>query len=225
VLKFARQSQDAEGVRTDMLRSFKGRRVLSKKSSDTWYSRGYFPHFDSDAVTQHVCFHLFDSLPQSLLRQWREDLERLRAAGETPDSERNEHRDRIHDALDAGYGSCFLRDDRLSRIVEEALLHFDGERYALHAWCVMPNHVHTLFTPGVGFKMSRVVHSWKSFTAHECNKTLGRTGQFWEREPFDRYIRNAKHFQNTVIYIENNPVKAGLCARAEDWQWSSARRR
>jgi REP element-mobilizing transposase RayT len=209
-----------------MLRSFKGRRVLSKKSSDSWYSRGYFPHIDSDSLTQHVSFHLFDSLPQSLLRQWREELQLVRTTGKTSASEvRDEHRQRIHDALDAGYGSCFLRDHQLAQIVEDALLHFDGERYALHAWCVMPNHVHTLFTPLVGFKMSGVVHSWKSFTAHECNKTLGRSGRFWEREPFDRYIRNPEHFQNAVIYIENNPVKAGLCARPEEWQWSSARRR
>jgi REP element-mobilizing transposase RayT len=58
--------------------------------------------------------------------------------------------------------------------------------------------------------MSTIVHSWKSFTAQECNKVLGRTGRFWQREPFDRYIRNERHFRNALTYIENNPVKAGL---------------
>jgi hypothetical protein len=72
---------------------------------------------------------------------------------------------------------------------------------------------------------SAIVHSWKSFTAHECNKVLDRTGRFWEREPFDRYIRNQRHFRNARIYIENNPVKAGLCKEPTDWTWSSARRR
>ncbi|HXI23679.1 MAG TPA: transposase, partial [Pyrinomonadaceae bacterium] len=114
---------------------------------------------------------------------------------------------------------------RVAEIVEHALLHIDGERYALHAWCVMPNHVHTLFTPLKGSKMSGIVHSWKSFTAHECNKVLDRTGKFWEREPFDRYIRNQRHFNNAVTYIEYNPVKAGLCQKNEDWKWSSARMR
>jgi REP element-mobilizing transposase RayT len=103
--------------------------------------------------------------------------------------------------------------------------HFDGDRYALHAWCVMPNHVHTLFTPQDDYKMSTIVHSWKSFTAHECNKLLGQTGRFWDREPFDRYIRNERHFRSTLAYIEENPVKAGLCNKPEDWLWSSARRR
>jgi len=205
---------------------FKGRVVLSRETSDSWYSRGYFPHFDGEGVTQHVCFHLFDSLPQSLLPQWREKLRGTHAAGVLDLSEASrEWRRRIHDALDKGYGSCYLRDDRVARVVEDALLHFDGQRYTLHAWCVMPNHVHTLFTPLNIFRMSSIVRSWKSFTAHECNKILERTGKFWESEPFDRNIRNQRHFQNAMAYIEGNPVKAGLCKYPEDWRWGSARLR
>jgi REP element-mobilizing transposase RayT len=207
-----------------MNRLFKGRVVLAKETSDSWYSRGYFPHFDGEGVMQHVCFRLFDSLPQSLLPLWREKLQGTHAAGglETTEASR-EWRRRIHDALDRGYGSCFLRDDRLAKVVEDALRHFDRQRYTLHAWCVMPNHVHTLFTPLNIFRMSSIVRSWKSFTGHECNKVLKRTGKFWEREPFDRYIRNQRHFQNALAYIENNPVKAGLCEEAKNWRWSSAR--
>ena len=210
-----------------MKKSFKGRVILRKATSDDWYSRGYFPHFDGTGITQHVCFHLFDSLPQSLLKNWREQLRRHEETKAQPfgSHTQRERRRWIHDALDKGYGSCFLREDRVAEIVEDALLHFDGERYTLHAWCVMPNHVHTLFTPLAAFKMSKIVHSWKSFTAHECNKVLGRTGKFWDREPFDRYIRNQRHFRNAVTYIENNPVKAGLCEVPENWRWSSARRR
>jgi putative DNA methylase len=200
---------------------FKKRLVVSKEESiDGWYSRGYFPHFDREGVTQHVCFHLFDSLPQHVLDKWREELKSL------PEKEAEiEKRMRIQEYLDSGYGSCFLRDDRLAEIVENALLHFDGERYALHAWCVIPNHAHTLFTPKASFKMSGIVHSWNSFTANVCNKVLERTGKFWEHEPFDRYIRNERHYRNAIAYIENNPVKAGLCEKPEDWRWSSARRR
>jgi REP element-mobilizing transposase RayT len=184
------------------------------------------PAFDGVGIAQHVCFHLFDSLPQSLLTRWRDELrqDESKARDRNIDTQ-SEWRRRIHDALDKGYGSCFLRDNRLAEIVETALLHFDGQRYAVHAWCVMPNHVHTLFTPLAGFKMSEIVHSWKSFTANECNKVLGRSGKFWEREPFDRYIRNQRHFQNAVVYIEGNPVKAGLCEDPTDWRWSSAGRR
>src|SRR5262245_15066123 len=100
-------------------------------------------------------------------------------------------------------------------------------RQTLRITCLVRNAEscpHT-FTPLNGFKMSSIVHSWKSFTAHECNKILNRTGKFWEREPFDRYIRNQRHFDNALVYIEGNPVKAGLCQDPTDWRWSSARRR
>ena len=215
-------NKHAGGVRTQMPKSFKGRLVLPiEQARDGWHSRGYFPHFDGKGVTQHVCFHLFDSLPQSMLARWREELQAM--AQKEADVE---WRKRIQDFLDSGYGACYLREDRLAAIVETALLHFDGQRYALHAWCVMPNHVHALFTPAAEFKMSEILHSWKSFTAHECNKLLGRTGRFWAREPFDRYIRNERHFQNALRYIEDNPVKARLGGKADDWRrWSSARRR
>jgi REP element-mobilizing transposase RayT len=200
---------------------FKNRFVVAKKESfGGWYSRGYFPHFDGEGITQHVCFHLFDSLPQHVLDGWREELKSL------PAKEADiEKRTRIQNFLDNGYGACFLKDDRLAEIVENASLHFDGERYALHAWCVMPNHVHTLFTPEAGFKMSQIVSSWKSFTANKCNQALNRTGKLWEREPFDRHIRNEQHYRNAIAYIENNPVKAGLGEKPVDWRWSSARRR
>jgi REP element-mobilizing transposase RayT len=169
---------------------------------------------------QHVCIGLFDALPQHVLQRWREELKHL------PEKDGQlEWRKRIQDFLDSGYGSCFLRDDRLAEIVQNALMHFDGERYALHGWCVMPNHVHVLFTPEEGFKMSGIVHSWKSFTANQCNRLLGRTGSFWQKEPFDRWIRNERHYQNALGYIEDNPVKAGLCKTRQDWLWSSARRR
>lgn len=204
-----------------MPESFKGRMVLPIEStSGGWHSRGYFPHYDGEGVTQHVSFHVFDSLPQSVLKGWREELRARQKKWADL-----EWRKRIQDFLDSGYGSCFLRDERLAEIVEVALLHFDCRRYVLHSWCVMPNHVHTLFTPSTEFTMSQIVHSWKSFTAHQCNKLLRRSGPFWAREPFDRYIRNPRHFRNAVTYIENNPVKAGLCQRPEDWRWSSAWRR
>lgn len=182
-----------------------------------WHSRGYLPHFDGGELAQTVTFRLFDSMPQDVLETWRAELAHL------PQNEADrEQRKRIDAYLDRGYGSCYLREDRLAELVQNALLHFDGERYALHAWVVMPNHVHVLFTPKSGYEVSAIAHSWKSFTAHKCNKVLNRGGEFWQREPFDRYIRDEKHYANASSYIENNPVKAGLCERPEDWRWSSA---
>ena len=104
----------------------------------------------------------------------------------------------------------------------DALKHFDGERYHLHAWCVMPNHVHVLVTPLGRHTLSSIVHSWKSHTANRANKRLGRRGAVWMPEYFDRAVRDERHFIAAVEYIENNPVQAGLCEQATDWEWSSA---
>ena len=182
-----------------------------------WYSRGYIPHFDMPDLTQTLTFRLFDSMPQTVLEMWQTELRSL-----SKDEADRERRIRIDAYLDRGYGNCYLKDDRLAEIVQNALLYFDGERYALHAWVVMPNHVHTLFTVKDGYGISQIAHSWKAYSSRECNRILSRTGSLWQREPFDRYIRDARHYANTVRYIENNPVKAGLCRRPEDWRWSSA---
>jgi putative DNA methylase len=134
-------------------------------------------------------------------------------------------RGRFESLLDAGHGEGVLARPEAGAIVEGALLHFDGERYALHAWCIMPNHVHVLFTPAPAVALSAIVHAWKSFTAHAINRALGRTGRLWWEEYFDRAIRDADHFERALSYIEENPVKAGLCARATEWPFSSARTR
>lgn len=182
-----------------------------------WHSHGRLPHWEGGEIPQSITFRLYDSLPQTLLEQWREELARL------PETEhQSERRKRIDAALDAGYGECWLREPRIAKLVEDALLHFDGQRYQLHAWVVMPNHVHVLITPLHGYSLSSLVHSWKSFTAKEANRLLGREGAFWLEDYFDRAVRDERHFNAVVEYIENNPVKAGLCQRAADWRYGGA---
>ena len=179
------------------------------------HTRGYLPHVDAEGSTQFITFRLADSMPQHLLRQWRAEL----SAGEITDAG---VRKRIEHFLDSGYGSCALRDRRIANEVRETLIKWNGTRYRLIAWVIMPNHVHLLIEMLEGYPLSDVMHSIKSYTAHEANKISGRKGRFWSVESFDRYIRDVRHFRNTVDYIENNPVKAGLCGRAEDWEFSSA---
>lgn len=86
----------------------------------------------------------------------------------------------------------------------------------------MPNHIHFLAVPFENISLAEMTHSIKSFTANQANKILQRKGEFWQRESFDRYIRNHEHFIKTIDYIENNPVKAGLCETYKDWKFSSA---
>lgn len=150
-------------------------------------------------------------MPQDLLDKWRREL---------PDDV--EFRKKIEGYLDAGYGECWLGQDAVATIVQDSLRRNDGEKYRLIAWVIMPNHIHFLLRPKEDHSLSEILHTIKSYTAHEANKVLGRTGQFWQPEAFDRYIRNEKHHAATIVYIENNPVKAGLCEVAADWKYRSA---
>ena len=189
------------------------------RSHKEWHSRGYLPHFDRPGMVQSITFRLADSVPVRILEHWHTELELV--GGESASDPRcAELRDRIERYSDEGNGSCWLRDPRIGEIVQNALLHFDGERYRLLAWCIMPNHVHTLIETVVGFPLGEVVHSWKSFTANESNRVLNRQGEIWMPDYFDRFIRDAKHYDAVVEYIAENPVKAGLCSNPEEWRWS-----
>ncbi len=173
-----------------------------------WHSRGYLPHFDSAETIQFVTFRLADSLPRAVA----EDLARL------PDNlAETDHR------LDGGLGLCWLKEPAVAELVQKALMHFDGQRYRLLAWCIMPNHVHVVVEPMAEGSLGGIVHSWKSFTAKEANRLLGRRGPFWHKDYFDRYIRDEGHLARTVEYIEDNPVKAGLASTNAEWPWSSRR--
>jgi REP element-mobilizing transposase RayT len=189
-----------------------------KQPEDSWRSRGYLPHFDDNNTCQSVCFFLDTAAPRALLERWRFEKDYLK-----PDLRHWEFERRLEAELAHSSGEAVLHDPRLAALVKNALLFFDEQRYRLHAWVVMPNHVHVLFEEMQGHTMSEILHSWKSFTAKACNRVLRRTGRFWYPEWYDRYVRNADHYTHIVNYIEMNPVAAGLCERPEDWPWSSAR--
>ena len=117
------------------------------------------------------------------------------------------------------HASCGAPD--VAEIVQNALLHFEGERYRLHAWCIMPNHVHLVVQPLAEHQLKDILHSWKSFTATKINHLLKRDGALWERESFDHLIRRAEHVEHFAQYTEHNPVAAGLTHAPQDWPFSS----
>jgi len=158
-----------------------------------------------------VTFRLADALPGTALSA-------IAASGPS-DAERHA---RLEAFLDAGHGSCALRDPRIAAIVRDALIHFDGRRYRLLAWVITPNHVHLLVETLAGYPLSSLLHTWKTYTALEANKLLGRRGAFWQADYYDRAIRDERHFRSAVEYIHSNPVRAGLVSRPEDWRFSSA---
>jgi REP element-mobilizing transposase RayT len=187
-------------------------------------TRGYLPHLQTTQATYFVTFRLADSLPSELLFAWKEELQlnRNRCKGDKHrllNFER-QYISKVEKHLDSNGGACWLKDPRVASLVSGALRYFNSERYFLYAWTIMPNHVHVLFDLYDSFKLEKILHSWKSYTVHEINKILGRSGRLWEPEYFDRLIRSKRHFEFCVRYVLNNPVKAGLCERMEQWPWS-----
>ncbi len=108
-----------------------------------------------------------------------------------------------------------MREDRNAKVVANALAFFDSTRYRLHAWCVMPNHVHVVIEPMGKYDLSKILHSWKSYTANEINRLAGVRGQVWETEYYDHLIRDESDLQAQIAYVLANPRKAGLSG----WKW------
>ncbi len=182
-----------------------------------WHSRGYLPHFDGRDVVQFITLHLANSVPKKVIDRWTQELN-------SSDSKMNRLilRSRNEKYADLGYGEAPLRNHLLAEMVQETLVRDDGTKYRLSAWVVMPNHVHLLARRSGDYSLSDIMQSFKSITSHKANRLLGRSGQFWMRDYFDRYIRNQEHFFKAMRYIETNPVKAGICEKPEEYRFSSA---
>ena len=134
-----------------------------------------------------------------------------------PEVEQEYHRKfsgRFERWLDRGYGDCLLRDRDHASIVADAIRHFEGERSLLHAWVVMPNHVHVLCSLANDMSLGSLLHSWKGFSARQINLRLGASGSIWQKSYFDRIVRDWDHFANCARYIRNNPAKAKLTVGA-----------
>ncbi len=182
-----------------------------------WYSRGYLPHLDAPGLTQSVTFRLYGTLPKSVIEAFQAELKSL-----SNEEVKKEMLRKIDHFLDTSQGWGLLQDPMVAKIVQQTLLNADGKYYYLHAWCVMPNHVHVLITPLNVVSLGEIVKGWKSISNRLIRRSKPNIERVWAEDFFDRYIRDEEHYWNEVAYINNNPVRAGLCSVAEDWDWSSA---
>jgi putative transposase len=183
------------------------------------------PHWQQDETTYFLTFRLADSIPASLLDDWRKDRNHWLMNHPKPwsiETETEYHKlfsGKIDRFLDQGLGSCLLGDSVNAAIVAGAFQHFDHTRYLLHAWVVMPNHVHLLLSLAESVDLGKTIASWKRFTSNEINKGEHLSGPLWQKDYFDRLIRDWDHFMNVARYIRRNPLKAtlpvGSCAAYE----------
>jgi REP element-mobilizing transposase RayT len=184
------------------------------------------PHWEVQGAVYFIAFRLADSLPKNALHKivlQRMDISAA-AMSRTLTATEGRKRDRldtqkVERTLDAGAGECFLRNPAVAGVVANTLKEFDGSRYKLFAWSVMPNHVHVLFQTIGRTSLADILHTWKSYSAKAANQILRRTGEFWQREYYDHLIRNRAEFDRAVRYIIENPSRAGLKNRQWVWSW------
>jgi REP element-mobilizing transposase RayT len=218
------------------------------------FYRRKLPHIHSPGATLFVTFRLAGSIPKSVIEKWKQEKiwlekerERLAKNAEITQNQKESFLEfnrrwfaKFEDVLHREEsGTVWLKDENVANLVAESLKYRDGKVYKLHCFCVMPNHVHVIFTPFLNERtltevkysnplmfesseptLGEIMQSLKGYTAHEANKILNRQGQFWEVESYDHEVRNEEEFGRIVKYVLNNPVKAGLVKNWQDWQWN-----
>ncbi|MFT3883117.1 MAG: hypothetical protein QM703_26135 [Gemmatales bacterium] len=184
------------------------------------------PHWSQAGTICFITWRTYDSLPASVLQSWHDERRRwLLQQGVQLDTYpeclqqlsphmRKEYHTlfsgRWHQHLDDGHGSCELQRPEVAKIVADSLLHFDGSRYLLTDFVVMPNHVHVLASFVDEASLLNQCESWKHFTATQINRFLGRKGRFWQQDGFDHLVRSEEQFQFLRKYLYDNPVRAKL---------------
>jgi putative transposase len=176
-----------------------------------FYQRN-LPHWQPEDCTLFLTWRLHGSLPKGFaedLRKWNHEP-------------RTQFLNADHMLDSASTGPLWLNDPEIACCVKRALQHgAELGHYVLRAYVIMPNHAHVLLDPLVA--LHKLTNGIKGVSARDANVRLGRTGKpFWQDESFDHWIRDAGQFARAKTYIENNPVKARLCANPQDWRWSSA---
>ena len=201
---------------------------LFDPEADVDISERQLPHLFQPGVITFVTFRTADSIPQSVLQLWLEELrdwlrlrgvmlppkaalpnvESLPAKLQGPYRQKRFHKWNEH--LDACHGECHLRKRELAEIVLNSLRHFGAERYELDSCIVMPNHVHLLAAFHLPTTCRGQSESWLHFTAFRINQRLNRKREFWQSEPFDHLVRSPEQYLYLRKYIAENGIKAKL---------------
>ncbi|MBL9156213.1 MAG: transposase [Verrucomicrobiales bacterium] len=184
-----------------------------------FYQSNRIPHWRQDECTYFVTFRLGDALPEAICKkiegernQWLADrggaFERL----SEPQIQEYERRfgGLLDESLDRGSGSCALKIPELRAVIQEAIAYLDKSKARMGDFVIMPNHVHALMTPLEGFKLEETLQSLKGFTARAINRISGKAGSLWQRDSYDRIVRDGAELAHFQDYIANNPVTARL---------------
>jgi putative transposase len=219
------------------------------------FYRRKLPHIHSPGATLFVTFRLFGSIPKHVLAEWQRErteleleYERLRNNPDVEPAELKRFQKELQRRSFAKYehalhsdssGPHWLKDPRIASEVANSMQFLNGKSYTMHAFCIMSNHVHWVFTPKLNAQslievpgshplrfesidppMSAIMQSIKGYTARQANKILNRKGSFWEAESYDHEVGDSEEFGRIIRYVLNNPVKAGLVSDWRKWRWN-----
>lgn len=176
----------------------------------------HLPHWRQDGATYFVTFRLGDALPAIKLNE----LKTLRSHWEFTHPEPRSEQDweeharevvrRTEAWLDEGHGACYFREDRWAEDLQARLNKFNGSRYRLSCWVIMPNHCHVVICPFEGHELEDVLGAMKGVTSRHINLATGNSGQIWQQESYDRIIRDGEHLDRVIQYIGRNPANSKL---------------
>lgn len=199
-----------------------------------FYKR-HLPHLQPTGGTFFVTFNLYGSITKEVFDRWEEEyaFEKEKIIQLSIDKNADlEHLGKLYFAKRDKFldtykeGNHYLKSDTLAKIVADSLHFWDNKKIELYSFCIMSNHVHVVLrllndteieNP---WSLDKFMQSIKSFSAKKCNTLLGQEGRFWQEESYDRLVRDDVELRRILIYILNNPVKAGLCQQMKDWKWS-----
>lgn len=188
------------------------------------------PHWGQAGTVCFITWRTADSMPKDVLEEWlaeRSDWltrhgvqpelpdwrsQLMRLSPQSVDAFHEQFSTRWHDCLEACHGECVLKDAALNQIVADSLMHFDGIRYQMLGFVVMPNHVHLMAVFESNEALLLQCESWKRFTGTKIQKRLGRRGRFWQQDAFDHLVRCEAQYKRLLAYMEQNPAQARLKA-------------
>ncbi|MBM4068257.1 MAG: hypothetical protein FJ271_04855 [Planctomycetes bacterium] len=224
------------------------REYVTRRNLPHWFVP-YAWHFVTYRLAGTIPAPVLYQLRQTRDKRWRQARD---TGNGTPELRAQLHKQffaAYDQYLDQSCKIDWLANPQVAGMIRGNLYHHRGSKYELLSFCIMPNHVHVLLRPmekeideasaparllaatsddisdeasdGKG-PLAGIMHSLKSYTANQANIILGRTGQFWQHEAFDHWVRDEEELERIVNYIAWNPVKANLVARPHDWYFGSA---
>lgn len=211
----------------------KCRGTIILMSPDIFYRRN-LPHIHPEGNSFFVTFTLVHAIPVAVLEQLK--TEREQDLCQVALAEKYKVQKKHFGKYDAWLDRCensprWLENAEIAEIVAREIRAMDTERYSLLAYCIMSNHVHLLLEKMLAsnarhkelaarYPLTDTLRLLKGRTARKCNLALQRTGQFWQHESYDHFVRDDSELGRIIAYILNNPVKAGLVNEWRDWKFS-----